>query len=254
MKFVFFNFYNPVFNRTVKEQVLDFKKIPILIINFNQLKYLKKLIDFLVKNECKNIIIIDNNSTYLPLLNYYETINRFVNIIKMKTNQGHRVFWKNKDLYELYGKGYYVITDSDIEPEMNCPKDFLLYFKKILDKNKNVTKVGFSLNISDIPESNKLKSKIIKWEKKFGDCQDENGNYVSVIDTTFALYRPINQFNINYFYEAVRTKSPYIAKHGGWYINYENLSEEQDYYLKTANESSSWKVDNNGDIIEETYK
>jgi hypothetical protein len=26
--------------------------------------------------------------------------------------------------------------------------------------------VGFSLNISDIPESNKLKSKIIKWEKK----------------------------------------------------------------------------------------
>lgn len=253
-KFIFFNFYNPIFNKIVKEQNLDFKKIPIIIINFNQLEYLKKLIDFLVKNDYENIVVIDNNSTYPPLLNYYEKINDLANVIKMKTNQGHRVFWKNKDLHQIYGKGYYVITDSDIEPNDNCPQDFLLHFKKILDKNKNVIKVGFSLKISDIPDSNKHKSKILNWEKQFWDKKDRNDNYISQIDTTFALYRPMNQFSLNFFYKAIRTKSPYIAKHGGWYIDHENLTEEQDFYMKTANESSSWKVDNKGEVLEGMYK
>ncbi|MFV7236090.1 glycosyltransferase [Flavobacterium sp. ZB4R12] len=254
VRFIFFYFYNPIFNKIVKEQNLDLKKIPIIIINFNQLEYLKKLIDFLVKNDYENIVVIDNNSTYPPLLNYYEKINDLANVIKMKTNQGHRVFWKNKGLYQIYGKGYYVISDSDIEPNDNCPKDFLLHFKKILDKNKNVIKVGFSLRINDIPDSNKHKSKILNWEKQFWDKKDRNDNYISEIDTTFALYRPINQFNLKFFYKAIRTKSPYIAKHGGWYIDHENLTEEQDFYMKTANGSSSWKVDNKGEVLEGMYK
>ena len=250
----FFNFYNPFFNAIVKEQNIDFKKIPILIINFNQLEYLRKLIVFLLKNEYKNIVVIDNNSTYPPLLEYYETINNSVTIKKMKTNVGHRVFWQNKNLYKKYGKGYYVITDSDIVPDQNCPSDFVSHFKKILDKNKNLIKVGFSLKIDDIPDSNIHKSKILNWEKQFWEEQDENGDYISFIDTTFALYRPINQFKLKFFYEAIRTQYPYIAKHGGWYVNSGNLSEEQDFYRSTANESSSWKVDEKGGIIEDMYK
>lgn len=254
IKFIFFNFYNPIFNKTVKEQNINFKLIPILIISFNQLEYLKKLIDFLKKSDYTNIVIIDNNSTYFPLLSYYDEINDSVNIIRMKTNQGHRVFWKNKDLYEKYGKGYYVISDSDIEPLKNCPKDFLLYFKKILDKNKNIVKVGFSLKINDIPDSNIHKIKILNWEKQFWAKKDKNGNYISAIDTTFALYRPINQFRLNFFYKAIRTKSPYIAKHGGWYIDHENLSEEQEFYMNTANESSSWRVSEDGELIKKSYE
>jgi GT2 family glycosyltransferase len=253
IRFVFFNFYNPIFNLTVKQQNKDFKKIPIIIINYNQLEYLQKLIDFLVTNDYSNIVIIDNNSTYKPLLKYYETINDFVKVIKMKTNQGHRVFWKNKALYSLYGKGYYVITDSDIEPDRNCPSDFILQFKKVLDQNNKVIKVGFSLKIDDIPDTNKHKEKIVNWEQQFWEQQDEKGNHISVIDTTFALYRPINQFKIDFFYNAIRTKYPYIARHGGWYIDYENLTEEQNYYMKTANESSSWKVGDDGEILQKAY-
>jgi hypothetical protein len=238
----------------VKEQNKDFKKIPILIINFNQLEYLGKLIDFLLKNDYKNIVVIDNNSNYSPLLDYYESINKFVTVVKMETNQGHRVFWKNKVLFEKYGKGYYAITDSDIEPDKNCPDDFLQYFKKILDENKWAIKVGFSLKIDDIPDTNQHKGKIINWEKQFWEKVDEKGNYISVIDTTFALYRPINQFKLNFFYEAIRTQSPYIAKHGGWYVDSQNLTNEQDFYRRTANESSSWNVDDKGKILEKMYK
>lgn len=254
VNFFFFNFYNPLFNAIVKEQNKDYKKIPILIINFNQLEYLKKLINFLIKADYKNIVVIDNNSIYPPLLDYYESINAFVTIVKMENNQGHRVFWKNRVLFEKYGKGYYVVSDSDIEPDKNCPEDFLQHFKNILDKNKWAIKVGFSLKMNDIPDANQHKSKIINWEKQFWEKQDENGNYISSIDTTFALYRPINQFKLDFFYEAIRTQSPYIAKHGGWYVDSQNLTDEQDFYRKTANESSSWNVDVKGEILEKMYK
>jgi nucleoside-diphosphate-sugar epimerase len=55
----------------------------------------------------------------------------------------------------------------------------------------------------------------------------ENGNYISEIDTTFALYRPENLFNKrSNFFKAIRTKVPYIARHGGWYIDSQNLNAE----------------------------
>lgn len=254
VKFFFFSFYNPLFNKIVREQNKDFKKIPILIINFNQLYYLEKLINSLVNNNYENIIIIDNNSTYPPLLEYYKKINAYVKVLNRKTNDGHRVFWKNKDLFSKYGKGYYVVTDADIEITDDCPDDFILYFKKILDKNEQLVKVGFSLKIDDIPDSNKYKGKIFNWENQFWKNTDTNGNYRAVIDTTFALYRPMNQFCIDYFYEAVRTKAPYIAKHGGWYIDHNNLSEEQAFYMKTANDSSSWKVKENSELSKKGYE
>jgi hypothetical protein len=67
------------------------------------------------------------------------------------------VFWKNKEIFNTYSKGYYVVTDSDIVPNKNCPSDFLLHFKTILDKHYSLSKVGFSLKIDDIPNSNSNK-------------------------------------------------------------------------------------------------
>lgn len=254
VKFVFFSFYNPLFSKTVREQNRDFKKIPILIINFNQLYYLKNLINSLVNSGYKNIVIVDNNSTYPPLLEYYNKINTYVEVLMRKTNDGHRVFWKNKELFNKFGKGYYVITDADIELTVDCPDDFMLHFKKILDSNNQLVKVGFSLKIDDIPDSNKHKRKIINWENQFWKNTDANGNYRAVIDTTFALYRPMNQFCIDYFYEAIRTKAPYIAKHGGWYVDHNNLTQEQEFYMKTASQSSSWKVGENRELIKKIYE
>lgn len=254
IKFVFFNFYNPVFNKTVLQQNDDFKRIPIIIINFNQLHYLQKLVNHLINDGYKSIVIIDNKSTYPPLLEYYENINNCVDIILRKTNDGHRVFWKNKELFNKYGKGYYVITDADIEISEDCPHDFIKHFKKILDNNKKLIKVGFSLKIDDIPDCNEHKATILNWENQFWVNKDESENYIGLIDTTFALYRPINQFYIDNFYKAIRTRSPYTAKHGGWYIDHKNLSEEQTFYMKTAGKSGSWKVEKSGELSNKGYQ
>lgn len=242
----FHMYYFQYFTRIGFSQLINYKSIPIIIISFNQLFYLKELIGFLKKNNYLNIIIIDNNSTYKPLLDYFDTIESTVTLHRLNENLGHLVFWKNKMLFERYSKGYYVVTDADIVPISECPDDFVLRFKKILDKNFHLTKVGFSLKIDDIPETNPNKQKVIDWESQFWINKTYEGNYIAPIDTTFALYRPNYVYNDLYFYKAFRTDSPYQASHGGWYLDFKNLTEEQVYYFATCNDSSSWSLSEKG--------
>lgn len=52
-------------------------------------------------------------------------------------------------------------------------------------------------------------------------------DFLSRIDTTFALYPPRNQWFLRKnFYHAIRTKMPFMAKHGGWYIDSNKLTDE----------------------------
>ena len=120
----------------------NYKSIPIIIISYNQLFYLKQLIGFLQDNAYTNIVILDNNSTYAPLIEYFKEIKDDVKIHKFNKNYGHRVFWSQDEVFKAYAKGYYVVTDPDIMPLSDCPHDFLRYFKKILNANPEVNKVG----------------------------------------------------------------------------------------------------------------
>ncbi|TRX41245.1 glycosyltransferase family protein [Flavobacterium restrictum] len=253
IKFYYQYYYNKIFNQVVRNQNKNYKTIPILIISYNQLFYLKKLIEFLTERKYTNIVILDNNSTYEPLLDYFKTIESKVVLHRLNENLGHLVFWKNKELFDKYSKGYYVITDADVVPVVDCPESFLLYFKTILDFCKTATKVGFSLKIDDLPTTNLNREKIIKWESQFWKNKDHAGNFIADIDTTFALYRPNYNYNEFDFYSACRTPKPFTAHHGGWYVNSSQLTKEQQFYFETCNESSSWRIDKNGDLRKNIY-
>lgn len=226
--------------------------IPVIIINYNQLFYLQKLIDFLISREVKNIIIIDNNSNYSPLIEYYDSIKTRVKVLKQNENLGHLVLWKERKIFKKYCKGFYVLTDADIVPNEKLDSDFLNRMLDVLIRYPEKTKVGFALKIDDIPDSYSLKEKVITWESKFWENPIENDLYDADIDTTFALYWPKTDRIINElypsFFSAIRMGGDFVATHGGWYVDYKNLSEEQENYFKTSNNSNSWKINENGDL------
>ena len=120
---------------------------------------------------------------------------------------------------------------------------------KYLDKYfRRITKVGFALKIDNLPDEYILKDKVIKWEKRFWEKEIEKDVYLNCIDTTFALYKPKYPLifsNIKYLH-ALRIGGDYLAKHGGWYINSSNLTTEQEFYFKTVNSSSSWRLNSEG--------
>ncbi|GEM52385.1 hypothetical protein AS589_00675 [Empedobacter brevis] len=233
-------------NPLIKKQRKNPLSIPIIIINFNQLFYLQKLVDFLLKRGFENIVIIDNKSTYLPLLEYYNDIKTKVRIKKMDKNYGHSILYLAAHDIKEFTKGYYVITDPDILPNENLPINFMDVLIEKLEKYFNsVTKVGFALKIDDIPDFFPLKQQVVNWENKFWENEVEENVFLNVLDTTFALYKPrypYNFYNLP-FLPALRIGSNYTATHGGWYKNPKKMTEEEIYYQRTAKSSSSWNFD-----------
>src|SRR5690606_70970 len=159
---------NDLKSSIILKQLEDPLLIPIIIINFNQLYFLKIQVSNYLNRGFKNVIILDNASTYQPLLEYYQTIKHSVEIVYLNKNWGHMVFFENKEIYNKYSKGFFVISDSDIIPNDNLPDNFLsMMIDVLLDKYDSITKVGWALDIKSIPDTYSNKEKVINWEKRF---------------------------------------------------------------------------------------
>lgn len=241
------------FNSSVIKQRRNPNTVPVIIINFNQLSNLRKLVDFLLKRKIENIIIIDNKSDYPPLLAYYETLQPRVKVELMNQNFGHMVFFENEDLQRKYGQGYYIVTDADILPNPSLPIDFIKIMIDKMDKyNRKIVKVGFALDLNTIPEHYPLKGKVISWEKKFWEEELEDGVFLADVDTTFALYKPFypTKFKVRQrnFYRAIRLGGNFTSKHMGWYLDPKALTPEQVHYNRTSSSSNSWKFDEEGNL------
>lgn len=220
--------------------IVDYKKIPIIINNYNRLTTLRLLISALERRGYKNLFIIDNSSTYPPLLEYYKTCPHTV--FRLKKNVGHLSLWRT-DIYKRFIGDYYVYTDSDIVPCDDCPDDFLDYFWGILKRKKYAAKVGFGLKIDDLPDHYDLKQSVIEWESKYWKYEVEEDLFLAPIDTTFALHRPYAKKNANWYVEQYRTGGKYVAHHMPWYNNSSDLSPEEQYYINSCTKSTHWTKD-----------
>lgn len=239
-------------NFLIRKQRQNPLSIPIIIINFNQLFYLNKLVEFLLNRKFENIVIIDNNSTYSPLLDYYKEIESKVTIEYMNVNLGHMAFFESEYLQSKYGNGYYVVTDADIVPNENLPLDFMRIMIKYLDKYyRAVNKIGFALKIDDIPNHFPLKEKVLLWEKRHWELELSKDVFKAETDTTFALYKPMypKLFDNIFFLKGIRLGGEFTCKHGGWYKDPNNLTQEELFYQKTANSSSSWNFDKDNKVL-----
>ena len=79
---------------------MDYKSIPIIINNYNRLTSLKILISSLEKMGYKNLFIIDNASTYPPLLEYYNTCP--YKVFRLNNNVGYLALWKTDMIQDVY--------------------------------------------------------------------------------------------------------------------------------------------------------
>lgn len=215
----------------------DYYQIPIIINNFNRLDCLQKLITALEERGYTNIHILDNQSTYPPLLDWYETCP--YEIIRLEKNIGYQAIWKS-GVYDRFKRSFYVYTDSDVVPDENCPKDFMKRFLDTLRKYPRCLKVGFGLRIDNLPDHFAQKEAVLAnerrfWKEPLGDCL-----YKAQIDTTFALYRPYCYGPANDHHLMIRTGDPYVACHLPWYADSSNLSNEDYYYIQTTTKSTHW--------------
>jgi len=202
--------------------------IPVYITNRNRLSTTSALVNWLLESGTNRVTILDNDSTYKPLLAYYENLSTKVQLLRLGENVGPWAFWAKK--FHLNQKLPYIVTDSDLVPDRLCPLDLIGKLMEYLVKYPECQKVGPGLRIDDGPD--------LEGERKFWGKRCDSGAFYAAIDTTFALYDHMaetDQYGFAVGSERnLRLDKPYLMRHMPWYATLP-LSEEENYYRAHAN-------------------
>ena len=214
--------------------------LPVVIINFNRLEALAQLVAWLqtLGPPC-TIFILDNNSTYAPLLGYYEQLRQSgVVVLSLPTNGGTRSVLQVAAALRRFEK--YIVTDGDLVPYATTPADILQKMATTLDHYPAYNHVGVSLEIEDLPAHYPLRDVVQAWEAKFWQQPLGADVYEAGVDTTFAMYRGTS--NLRRIVPGLRLARPYTLQHVDWYINPAALTDEYRFYLRTCSAVATWST------------
>lgn len=196
--------------------------IPIILNNFNRLSTTKKLADDLHNLGYTNIHILDNNSTYPPLLKWYDECPYTVE--RLNSNLGQLAIYNSGYINKF--SGWIAYSDSDIELNPNTPKDFVYEMIRIAEQYGKL-KAGLALRIDDLPLT-RYGMYVKREEQKFWKTELEPDVYEADVDTTFSVIKVGQPFQ----YQAIRLGGDYTVRHIPWYLDYEHLTEEEIYYIE----------------------
>jgi tetratricopeptide (TPR) repeat protein len=214
----------------------SYRAVPIIINSRDRRSCLEQLVVWLRSAGYLNIGILDNQSTYPPLLDYLRGIENEVSVFHSPRNLGPRALWSS-GLIGLVSHVPFVYTDPDMLPVDECPRDAVLMLFELLAAHRQATKAGLGIRIDDIPDTYEHKSAVQAWEANFWRRPLPGNCYDAAVDTTFALYRPGSWHNLR----AVRSASPYLVRHLPWYADSSTPTPEDRYYAEHArSEMSSW--------------
>jgi hypothetical protein len=223
-------------------------KVPVFIISFNRLECLRRLVRWLETAELAEPIIIDNGSTYGPLLDWFESMRATISIHRLDDNYGPYRVWEER-LFENRtspSQPFYVVTDPDVLPTEDCPRDAIPI---LIDTWRGVRcpKVGLSLRLEGIPDTLPTSQAVRGWERTLQGEVVRSGvaaeralppYFSSLLDTTFQVNHR-ECVPVSWGSPGIRLAPPYQADHLGWQIDPLRLSEEDKFYWETASRRAS---------------
>jgi len=209
--------------------------IPIIIITYNNYKYVENTIKQLIKinkDYENNIQILNNCSTCSHTIAYLKSLK--YKIIENTGNHGPRVNkTDNKHIYDILPDKY-ILTDPDLEFNENMPSNYIEHLSKISDE-LNIFKLGLALDITDNDKFYQYKHPMFNlsiaeieahyWKNYFK--HNDYHLYAAPVDTTFALY---NKNALNEKVD-VRIAGAFTAKHMPWYIETKLFNLYENYML-----------------------
>ena len=207
------------------------------------------------------LIVLDNNSTYPPLLEYFkDPVFDEENVLLARTffNWGHKILWSDEEIKKTFrhyvDEGPYLLTDCDVAPnDITFGGTWLSKLLEGLEKYPTINKIGLGLRKHDIPNF-KLRNEVNNHENSLFKEEVGDPDFVKMpVDTTLAIYRQ-GYFHWSVFgtdnvlFEpatkgclSMRTRGwDYEAIHLPWYMTDKyKKSEEHQFYLNSISPNST---------------
>ena len=123
---------------------------PVFVPVRDRLTPLRQLLGWLERAGHDDIWLVDNASTYPPLLDFLASTDHHV--VRLGHNLGHRSPWLSGAVQRHARNRFFVVTDPDVVPSEECPADAVDRFRDLLDRHDYLHKAGFGLRIDDLPD------------------------------------------------------------------------------------------------------
>ena len=227
----------------MKTAVTLTSSIPVYIPTFNNPTYLTNFVKQLELNGVRNIIVVDNNSTYPPMKECLSTIEQKYKVIRLDKNFGPHYLLRIKEVYDSL-PDLFCLSDPDLELSRNLPQNFINELL-IISNDHGVGKVGPALEIPSLNEVLHphlfLDGKVVDiveyenqfWRNKVGKSKHDDDLYLTTLDTQFALYNKAF-FDPADRYPAIRVAGRFTSRHLSQLKNSILPTEEVEFYKSTT--------------------
>jgi hypothetical protein len=230
-------------------------EMPCFIPAFNNPTYVRQVVQALSRFPNLKLVILDNASTYEPLLDLYSDIEagRYgdVRVLRLGCNAGPRFIWYNASFLSSLPQ-FFCITDPDLEVNRDLPPDFLESLME-LTETYMVGKAGFALSLAEpdlmIPSKFRhcegwltiCEAEAKHWQVPLPALPSGDPAYYATLDTTFAVYNR-KYFDVKQPFEAVRVAGRFTCRHLPWYLS-NGLPDDEETYYRRATEFSYYMGD-----------
>lgn len=228
--------------------------VPVLIPTFNNVTYLRRMVSQLKAKGLRNLIVVDNASSAPGMLDYLDSIQDAVSVVRLDHNVGPRAITLSDVIYRWL-PDIFCVTDPDLDLNPELPASFMFDLIEATERLK-IGKAGFALDISQpelmdekvlaVSQTDGVKRyNLIEWESRFwqqriGATAQGDPIYRAPIDTTFAVYNK-RYFRPETHLTGVRFGGRFTARHLPWYKDNGVDAAEERYYRERQEWSTFMK-------------
>lgn len=225
------------------------RQIPVFVNSYEQLTYLRDTLDWFFDHGFCNITVLDQGSTYLPLLAHYARpdFRSRVRLLRFR-NIGPRRAIRRVAAMTDYDKPF-IFTDPDLELPTTPDPAFVTRLLQ-LGRHYDVVKVGLALDIHSERVNGNLpigRYTIRRYYRRFFSNQVEKDVFRVGVDTTFFAYvpRPLPRrediLSSQPRIPALRVSGDgFLAQHRPWLFHNGMPPEEEAYYRNRTSIASTF--------------
>jgi hypothetical protein len=208
--------------------------VPIFVPTFNNPTLLRGMLDQLLGRGFASVTVLDNASTFPPMLTLLDEVADRVHVHRFRTNRGPAAILNDTRLWNSLPR-VFCLTDPDLKFHQEMPEDFVDRLYELSEKFCK-GKVGLALDISDpsiLRDDDFVIDggtyKIWEWEAQFWVHEVESDVYKAQVDTTFALYNKAFHDPSRHL-DALRVGGTFTCEHLPWRRDFALPRDELEFY------------------------